>query len=1207
MFAVEVALFRLVEQWGLTPDFLIGHSIGELAAAHVAGVLSLEDACALVVSRGQLMQACSPGGAMVAIQGHEIEVAATLAGWEQQIDIATVNGPLSTVIAGDEDAVLQVARSWEARGRRTRRVRVSHAFHSHHMDGMLKDFRRVAEGISFEPPTIPVVSNLTGQIATADQLCSADYWVRHVRQAVRFLDGLHCLRSKEVTAFFELGPGAVLTAMAQDCHTDEGTDRAVFVPALRTQRNEVETLTTGLAELNVHGVSVNWQAAFADRGAQWVELPTYSFRHQRYWLDAPRLSSQTTVDSAVIDNWRYRITWKALHCRTDRHLSGTWLVVLPSAHAREEYITSLIRSLSGPDVRIVPFELDGKDACRQVIRERLGVALAAGATGVLSLLALDESPHAEYPVLPTGLALTVALVQALDDADARVRLCCVTRGAVSVADSDPLRSPAQAMMWGLGRIVGLEQPQRWGCLIDLPAGTDPRAGTDLGAGAGGFDETVARLLPGVLGDRDRPDGEGEVALRRTGTWVRRLVRVEARLRPGSWRPRGSILITGGTGALGTAAARWLARHGARRLVLVSRRGADAPGAGELIAELTTLGAQVSVAACDVSDRAEVATLLAAQPEPVTSVVHAAGVVGHIAPLTETSLGQLADVVAGKATGASHFDALLEHAPLDAFVLFSSVAGIWGARGQAGYGAANAFLEALAQQRRGHGLGATSVAWGPWAEAGMAADDPALERHLLRHGIPPMSPDLALGALWQAVAHDETALTIADVDWPVYLPTLTLGRSNPLFEDIPQTRPASTGSGDPATNYRDIPSARDEPAAWIGYAQRLLGAADVERWHILLNLVRTHAAAILGHVSPEEIDPELRFLELGFDSLAAVEMRKRLSTSTGLRLPAAVVLEHPNSFDLAQHLAKELANQADHLRAGIGKTEALDDSPTGTVAPTIRLLYRSACKRGLVAEGIDLLRAAAKLRPRGYAPEEFGKVMEPVQLAQGRMKPALVCLPPIVAPSGPHNYAHFAAPFEKIRDVIAFAHPGFGDGEPLPASRELIVRMHGEAIREYMGDTPFALAGYSSGGWVINSVAAYLESLGIFPTTVVFLDCLPLRHRSWEKVHKPLQTLAVREEGFGLTTDDQLTAMTCYFDHFEHWEPEPIKAPIVLIRATEPIPEWRGDHLVEEDFWKAAWDIPLEVLEVPGDHFTLMNENAGSTAAVLQQWFMCIDE
>jgi thioesterase domain-containing protein len=255
---------------------------------------------------------------------------------------------------------------------------------------------------------------------------------------------------------------------------------------------------------------------------------------------------------------------------------------------------------------------------------------------------------------------------------------------------------------------------------------------------------------------------------------------------------------------------------------------------------------------------------------------------------------------------------------------------------------------------------------------------------------------------------------------------------------------------------------------------------------------------------------------------------------------------------------------------------------------------------MLEEGVQMLRIAAKLRPIMRGPEDFGE-MRPVKLAEGPARPALVCLPPIVAPSGPHNYVHVASHFDGQRDVYGFGNPGFGDGEPLPVSREVVVKMHAEAVRRHMGNTPFALVGYSSGGWVIHSVAAHLESLGVFPAALVFLDSLPLREGSWEHVYKPLQTLAVREESFGLTTDDQLTAMACYFDHFKEWKPEPIQTPIVLIRSTEPIPEWREHDLVDEAFWKAAWDMPLEILDVPGDHFTLMNQNAKTTASVLQEW------
>ena len=267
LFALERASFRLLESFGVCPDFLIGHSIGELTAAHVAGVLSLHDACRLVAARGQLMDGLQEGGAMVAVEASEREMLAEIAGLEGRVALAAINGPSSVVVSGEEDAVLELAAHWERRDRKTKRLRVSHAFHSHHMDAMLDEFGRVAESVSYSPPAIPVVSNLTGRVAVEGELCSAVYWVRHARETVRFGDGLQWLGAQGLSTFLELGPEGVLSAMAGEClgEGEQDGEPPVVAALMRNGRPESQTFLEALAHAWVGGLQVDWKSMAARR------------------------------------------------------------------------------------------------------------------------------------------------------------------------------------------------------------------------------------------------------------------------------------------------------------------------------------------------------------------------------------------------------------------------------------------------------------------------------------------------------------------------------------------------------------------------------------------------------------------------------------------------------------------------------------------------------------------------------------------------------------------------------------------------------------------------------------------------------------------------------------------------------------------------------------------------------------------------------
>ncbi|MFD9091852.1 acyltransferase domain-containing protein, partial [Streptomyces prasinus] len=281
LFAHQVALYRLTESWGITPDHLIGHSIGEVTAAHIAGVLTLPDACTLVATRARLMQNAPAGGPMVALQATEDEVLPHLRDRTHQVSIAALNGPRSTVIAGDDDAVEDITRHFEDQGRKTKWLNVSHAFHSPHMDDVLEEFTTALGHLTFHPPTIPIVSNLTGELAT-DDIQTPGYWARHIRDTVRFAHGITTLDHLGTTTYLELGPDGTAAAMTTACLPED--THAHVVPAQRKDRPETHTLTHALARLHTHGRDIDWQALLAPAHPAPTPLPTYAFQHQRYWL-----------------------------------------------------------------------------------------------------------------------------------------------------------------------------------------------------------------------------------------------------------------------------------------------------------------------------------------------------------------------------------------------------------------------------------------------------------------------------------------------------------------------------------------------------------------------------------------------------------------------------------------------------------------------------------------------------------------------------------------------------------------------------------------------------------------------------------------------------------------------------------------------------------------------------------------------------------
>ncbi|WP_437811934.1 type I polyketide synthase [Sorangium sp. So ce1078] len=934
LFVVEYALARLWMTWGVTPDAMLGHSVGEYVAACLAGCLSLDDALSLVAARGRLMEA-TPDGAMLAVSAAEAEVA----GWlGDEVALAAVNGPRQCVLSGGAAAIQRIEQELAGRGIEARRLRTGRAFHSHLMDGALAAFREAVARITLQTPRIPWISNVTGTWITAAEAQDPEYWVRHLRSTVRFADGVRTLRERSERIFLEVGPGQTLTALSRQLAA--GSLALASMPAARESASQGAAgaaLLDTVGQVWAAGAAVDWASLQAGRRRRRVALPATPFERKRYWLERPDAKGATSVGGATsasvgatstsvgatstsvgatstsvptptrssdLDGIFYIPSWKRSPLEPLALATGTdetnWLVL-----ADEEAIgLRLVERLERAGQRVTrvrsgerferlaerAFTLrpDQPEDYAALIRD---LDPSAGRpTRVVHAFSLGDprdrhdatretqlGPDAFRAAQRRGSASLLWLARALGQQRGGAHLVALASGLHDLTGRETLR-PEHAPLLGVCRSVPLEYPHVRCRMIDLEAPDPDAAEAD-------------RLVEQILAEARSDAGDTVVAYRGHHRWAPAVEPVPLRPAQGappSLRERGVYLITGGLGGIGLWLADYLARTVRARLVLTGRSAPTDEQRLRLQA-LEQAGAEVVALRADVADASQ---MRAAAREAVDrfgalhGVIHAAGVAGGglIDRLTADALDA---ELSPKALGALSIDEIARAHPLDFVLLCSSITALSGGLAQAGDAAANAFLDAYAQAcARRAGPTTVSINLDRWRDVGMAARARA---RLLALGLEDVLLDGMSPADGQQVFHrvlSQSALSQVIVS------------IRPLHRELPRDDEGAAlarrlGAGD-ATAPTGSAAPRRHPEAAAA------GAAESQSPEAVTAQVTAIWARAFG-IDP--IDPGKDFFALGGESLLALQILNRVREAFQVEVPLREFFERPTVAALAERIHK----------------------------------------------------------------------------------------------------------------------------------------------------------------------------------------------------------------------------------------------------------------------------------------------------------------
>ncbi|MGK7914021.1 MAG: SDR family NAD(P)-dependent oxidoreductase [Prochloraceae cyanobacterium] len=932
IFALEYSLAQLWQSWGIVPDAVMGHSLGEYVAACLAGVFSLEDGLKLICQRAKLMQSLPQDGAMLAIIASEAEITPWLETFPDQVNIAAINAPNSVVISGGHEAIAEIEQQLTAKAITSKRLSVSHAFHSPLMEPILTEFEQIAATINYSPQKIKLISNLTGQLVR-DEVTHAQYWCRHLRHPVRFAAGIETLDCLGTDIFLEIGAKPILLSMGRQCLPNH---QGCWLASLRPQQSDWQQMLESLAILYSQGIEIDWWGFERDYQRQRCILPRYPFQRERYWLEVNKPDSlNDSLDSLHEGNINQLIE----QLQTDHQLSAAESKLLPKLlrlisqtqqqqqqqlkfSSISEYFSQIEWQLKPRQESFPPSPQDNLSVWlifsdRQGVGEALTLELDQagqsyllvkhsrsfirenGSTwgidplkledwqrlwseieatgkqlrGAIHLWSLDAEPSSQLNLetlessCHLGTLSSLYLVQTLGQQQLApsFALWLVTREAMAIK-SDKAIAVAQTPIWGLGKVISLEYPQLWGGLIDLDS------------------DSLTTTATNLIGELTDSQGEDYLAFRQGQRYVARLVKTPPLQRqPLFLKTDVTYLITGGLGALGLQVAQWLVAKGAQNLVLIGRRQAS-ERARETLKQLENRGINLRIIQADVAnyqDMEAVFEQIASMPM-LKGIVHAAGVASDRL-LENIDLNEFNAVLQPKVRGAWILHQLTQAIHLDFWVNFSSIAAVWGGKGQGVYAAANQFLDGLAHYRSSLGQPTWSINWGPWAGENMA--DAEFKAKLSRLGINPLTTETGIEALEALLSSNSIQTTVAQVDWQLFQDFYQSQRPRLLLEQIAPTaniKPTSSSlaSGSMIEQFQQIP--------------------PPEFSNQLKVYLQTTLAKILK-LRPTAISFHQGFFELGMDSLMAVELKNCLERDFAAVFPASLIFNYSKIDKLAQYL------------------------------------------------------------------------------------------------------------------------------------------------------------------------------------------------------------------------------------------------------------------------------------------------------------------